>query len=128
MIPKSIREELEEDPFMRRCIYTYIGRGHECYNTPGRVTPEFEHSLIYGGKQLQERFAIVPVCFYHHRGGGMDKAFHQFVALCIRLTQTEYIGLKKKYPRHNWDQTIKFLNHTYKHLWSSDTTPSFTHK
>lgn len=62
---------LARDPFMKRCIHD----NEEC---DGRV--EFEHALIYAGKQVVEWWSIVPVCTYHHRGKGLVKDFNQAVA------------------------------------------------
>lgn len=57
-IPPKLREAMAEDPFYEKCCL----QGHAC---SGRI--EWHHSLIYGGKQLQEKFAIVPLCKFHHR-------------------------------------------------------------
>lgn len=56
-IPEEIKREMENDPFYKKCC---IGN-HEC---SGRV--EWHHNLIYKGKQVQEKWCILPVCHYHH--------------------------------------------------------------
>lgn len=57
-IPPALREEMSNDPFYKKCCLSYHG------NCNGRI--EWHHSLIYGGKQVQAKFAILPVCHYHH--------------------------------------------------------------
>lgn len=51
----------------------------------GRVTKE--HAMYFGGKQIQEDWAILDICAYHtevdfHQdGGGMNKEKHVWIAL-----------------------------------------------
>lgn len=87
-MPKNLRAELTCDPYYYRCV-----RGNsEC---EGRIT--FEHALMYRGKQIQERFAIIPLCEYHHLGEGLIKRYNQAIALA-RATEKE----KEKYPLLPW--------------------------
>jgi len=51
MIPIKLRKELEQDPFYKTCCLT--GR------TDGKI--EKHHNLIFAGKQVQKKFAILPV-------------------------------------------------------------------
>ncbi len=51
MIPVKLRKELSEDKFYKKCCIT--GR------TDGKI--DFHHNLIFAGKQVQEKFAILPV-------------------------------------------------------------------
>jgi len=51
MIPPLLREELSQDPFMKRCCIT--GR------TDGKI--EFHHNMSWQGKNLNKKFAILPV-------------------------------------------------------------------
>lgn len=48
-IPKHIRQQLSQDPFMLRCCIT------------GEPTENWHHALIYGGKAVQAWWAILPV-------------------------------------------------------------------
>ena len=99
-IPKKLREQIAADPFMQKCVYQH------CW-----FKPEWEHALLYQNKQINEAWAIIPVCTYHHRGGGMDKDYHRFVALS-RATDDDL----KKYPRVDWGQMKKYLTKQYAHL------------
>lgn len=59
MIPKKIRDEMSEDPFYQQCCITGTP------NTSAKV--EWHHNLIYAGKQVQEKFAILPLREDIHR-------------------------------------------------------------
>lgn len=57
-IPKSVKRELEEDETMKQCAV----RGCKC------IDLEWHHVWMFGGKQIQETWAIVALCKKHHRG------------------------------------------------------------
>lgn len=59
-IPKKLREQLAVDMFYSRCCITGLP------SQPGdRI--EWHHNMIFAGKQVQERFAILPVLSSIHR-------------------------------------------------------------
>ena len=96
-IPPKMREQMSRDPYMEFCIH------------PGcKNIPEWEHAFIYAGKQINEKWAIVPCCMYHHRGEGLDKHFNQWVAI-NRATEEEL----QKYGKKNWAQLKATLNEEY---------------
>ena len=70
--------------------------------------PEWEHAMIYQGKQVNEKWAIVPVCVYHHRGEGLDKNYNIHCAL-QRATQKDL----EKFNRTNWTRLKVFLSKKY---------------
>jgi hypothetical protein len=92
-IPERIKRILEIDPYYHTCARS----GSDC---KGRIT--WEHAIIYAGKQVQEKWAIIPLCEYHHLGKGLDKQINIFIALS-RATPEEL----KKYPRVDWEQEKK---------------------
>lgn len=101
-IPETLREQIASDPFMKTCI-----RKHE--NTcSGRIT--WEHCFTYAGKQINEAWAIVPLCVYHHLGNGFDKEYGQYIAL-TRASEDEL----SKYPRVNWQQLKQYLVNRYEY-------------
>lgn len=58
-IPEELREEMANDPFYKKCCledYTF--------GCVGKI--EWHHNLIYAGRQVNEKFCILPVCKYHH--------------------------------------------------------------
>lgn len=85
MIPKKLREEMSNDPYYKVCARS----NSECKS---RIT--WEHALMYAGKQIQEKWAIIPLCEFHHLGNGLVKTFNQMIAFS-RATKEEL----KKYPK-----------------------------
>jgi len=114
-IPLDVRAVLEKRPEMHRCIYCKIKAEREkCCDMYGRRNGrvEWEHAFIYSGKQIQEWWAIIGVCYYHHRGDGQNKDFNKWCAL-KRVTAKQFAELKEKYPRFNWDWEYKRLQKKY---------------
>ena len=83
-IPIKLKKQLSEDEYYKTCVR----KNEEC---KGRIT--WEHAILYAGKQVQERFAIIPLCYYHHLGDGLKKAENIKIAM-QRATEED----KKKYP------------------------------
>lgn len=105
-ISEKVKKELVADPRMKVCAREDEG------NCEGRIT--WEHALIYGGSQIDEAWAILGICEFHHAvnrhqdGKGMNKEKHEWLAL--RQAPPE---AREKYPRINWDQRLKYLNQKY---------------
>ena len=70
------------------------------------------HPTIYAGKQIQERWCIIPVCTYHHRNGGLDKRFNEYIA----LRRSNIADLTLRMPKTDWIQKFKYLSGKYRHL------------
>lgn len=62
-MPTKLRKELAADPYYHTCARAGID-GHVC---AGRVT--WDHAIIVAGRQLQEGWAIVPLCEKAHGVG-----------------------------------------------------------
>jgi len=62
-IPEEMREALEQDPYMHRCIISNT----EC---SGRI--EWNHAFIYAGRRRNEPWALQPMCSTHH---GQEAAY-----------------------------------------------------
>ncbi|MGH7782249.1 MAG: hypothetical protein ACREO5_00165 [Candidatus Binatia bacterium] len=96
-IPPKLRKQLSEDPYYKACARA----GTDC---DGRIT--CEHSILYAGKQVQERWAIIPLCAFHHSvdefqdGPGLNKRINRQIAMS-RATEED----KKKYSRLRWRQS-----------------------
>ena len=88
-IPQKLRQQISEDQFMKVCARS----GLDC---KGQIT--WEHSFIYSGRQINEAWAIIPLCVYHHLGAGMDKRINEQIAF-NRATKEEL----NKYPKRNWN-------------------------
>jgi hypothetical protein len=92
-IPMKLRLEMAEDSYYESCARANEG------GCKGRIT--WEHAFMYAGKQINERWAIIPLCVYHHLGPGLDKRKNERIAIA-RATEQDL----QKYPRKNW-QTYK---------------------
>lgn len=91
-IPEKLRAELAADPEYTRCSL----QGYEPCD--GRIT--WEHVFTFAGKQVQERWAIIPLCERHHGvglyadQGTLNKRRNQWVAL-NRATDVELKAASK---------------------------------
>jgi len=93
-IPLKLRKQISEDPFMKVCI-------HKMYRGEvGTGELQWEHALLYGGKQIQESWAIVPCRkSFNVDATGKTKRFNQYIAL-LRATDEDL----SKYPKKDWKQ------------------------
>ncbi len=107
-ISKRVRNILQADPFMTRCSHNIRKLAQRC---DGRI--EWEHVWLYAGRQIDEAWAIIPLCTYHHRGKGLDKNFNRFVSL-LRVTTDDAKEMLRLYPRTDWAQQRKWLVGIYK--------------
>lgn len=104
-IPEKLKRDMLADPYYRRCAR----ENSEC---AGRIT--WEHAFIHAGKQIQELWAIIPLCAFHHAvdeyqdGGDLCKEINQFLALS-RATAEDLA----KYPKTNWGQMFSYLSSKY---------------
>lgn len=94
-VPQKLRNKWRKEDWLgiqRECMRADEG------NCAGRITKE--HAIIYAGKQLQEEWAILDICVYHHEvdeyqdGGGMNKEKHIWLALC-RAPEERLLALRK---------------------------------
>lgn len=93
-IPEKMKREMSIDPYYEKCAIC-DGR------CQGRIT--WEHCWTYGGRQINEKWAIISICEFHHglglycNKGGLNKNINQFISL-MRATPEEL----KKYPKVDW--------------------------
>lgn len=100
VIPLNIRGYLSKDPFMKVCIR---------HSSDCDLRIEWEHAWIYAGKQIQEVWAIVPCCTYHHRGAGLNKEYNQLISL-LRASEMGVLPfIIAKYPKIEWIQKYRYL-------------------
>lgn len=91
-IPQRLRKEIDRDPQYKICSL----KGHGTCS--GRIT--MEHTLIYAGRQIQEKWSIIPLCALHHEvdffqdAHTMEKEKNVWVAL-NRATDDELIKYSK---------------------------------
>lgn len=94
-IPTKLKEIMSSDPYYKRCARANL----DC---EGRIT--WEHSYIYASCQINEVWAIIPLCWRHHLGDLLDKKENQRIAL--RRATPEDLA---KYPKKDWEYEKKYL-------------------
>ena len=85
--PLKLRKKWATDP-PRTCM-----RADE--NCSGILTKE--HALLYAGRQVQEDWAILDLCWAHHLGEFLNKRENIRIALS-RATKEDLL----KYPKNTW--------------------------
>lgn len=110
VMSKSVRADVGQDPEYLRCGLQGL-LGDLIGACGGRVTRE--HSLIFAGKKIQEKWAIIPCCAKHHgvdeyqdRPGMAPKEVREWVAL-NRGTDSD---LKRFSKAINYIQKRIYLN------------------
>lgn len=58
-IPSELREDMANDPFYTKCALQGI-----LGTCTGRI--EWHHNLINAGRQVNEKWCILPLCHSHH--------------------------------------------------------------
>jgi len=82
MIPKKLLNDILCDPFYKRCCITG--------EASGKI--DFHHNLIFAGKQVQEKFAILPVhnsIHQYHMGITSDIKEELNKIMASRMTEEE---------------------------------------
>ena len=82
-MPAALRKECAADPFYSKCCIT----GVLAKNTK----VEYHHNLIFAGKQVQEKWAILPLAESVHE----DIAYHKEKCDWIMLNRADAATLKK---------------------------------
>lgn len=90
-LPQVFEEISQERPF---CERQALFRDHLCQ---GRST--MEHAIIYAGRQLNEKWSIIRLCYWSHLGPGLNKRINEWIAL-QHATEADL----KKYPKRDWNQ------------------------
>lgn len=96
--PAWLREYWNKNP-AKKCERSETGM------CSGRLTKE--HAWIYAGRQIQEIWAVIDLCWYHHLGEGLDKQENQRISL--RKATEEDLS---KYPKKDWNYERKWLKLT----------------
>jgi hypothetical protein len=91
-IPDRLKQEMASDEYYSKCARCKDG------HCSGRIT--WEHAIIHAGRQLNEKWAIIPLCEYHHGvnqfqdGGDLKKEKNIWIAL-NRATDQQLIKYSK---------------------------------
>ena len=95
-IPKKLRDILASDPFMKRCLY-------DNKNCNGSV--QWHHNFIHAGRQVNEVWAIVPLCAHHHDRIKTDKSVVNTV--CMLRSDGNYKNYASDYFKQQYSLAQK---------------------
>ena len=95
-ISLRVKLALQDDPFMKKCCI-----GGMC---EGRI--EWHHVWIYAGSQIDEVWAIVPACKFHHDKAHLPGMNARFQKISLERANEEDLA---KYPKKDWAQIKKYL-------------------
>lgn len=108
-IPQKMKNEMLGDPLYMKCLRAEICKDHACQ---GRIT--LEHVWIYAGRQINEIWAIIPLCAYAHSvdlfqdRGILNKEINEWLSI-NRMTEEDM----QKYDRKDWKARKAWLNRKY---------------
>lgn len=103
-IPKKLRAQLANDPFYRRCCIT-----GEAAKPWDRV--QWHHNMTFAGRQVQARFAILPVLESVHRKANKKSVREKLDWIMLNRMSTEDLLLFGK--GINWYGRLEYLNQKY---------------
>lgn len=95
-IPQKLRREMNDDLFYGRCCLTGGGKVKNLASQwdPKRI--EWHHNLIYAGKQVQEKWCILPVIKeLHDRANDPEVRKIMDWVMLNRATETELARYSK---------------------------------
>lgn len=110
-IPPRVKKEILEDPFYDKCILT--GKSKKL------VKIDWHHVWSYGAKQINAKWAIVPVWSELHSPQGRDDAIHRCketkeYVQWLTLNRVSLDWLSQMYPHKRWYIEYDYLNNKYK--------------
>ena len=110
------------DVYYRYCARADLLNDHACLPNPVTFRLiEWEHAFSHedAGRQVNEKGAIVPLCWWSHEGPGKNKEIAKWIAV-NRMTAEEMA----RYPMTDWQQIKKHLNSLHGVPdWSAVTPP-----
>lgn len=92
-IPQSLKDELAADPYYQKCCLDYTGM------CEGRI--EWHHALLYGGRQQNRKFCILPLCHGHHLRAENREIKAKLEAIMVSRATAEDLA---EYPRRQWNK------------------------
>ena len=111
-IPLKWKEEMKVDPYYQKCCLTG-NKKKDGYKI------DWHHAWEYSGRQIQEKWAIMPIWWKKHAAvNGDDDSVHncketelkvQYLSLC----RVNLENLKMRMPKKDWDQEFKVLQNKF---------------
>ena len=94
VIPRKIRDKIEQDDFFRYCVIT------------GSEGVSIEHCWIYAGRQINELWALVPLRRDLNTSHPPVEVKERCRLISLNRATKEDLA---KYPKKNWDIIHKYL-------------------
>ena len=94
-IPTQLREEMANDPFYKTC----------CLGGSGKI--EWHHNLIYAGRQVNEKWCILPLSQEMHRIADRKDIKAKLNRIMLSRATKEDLA---RYPKVNWLQMKLWLD------------------
>ncbi len=104
-IPTKLRFELANDPFYKVCVITGLGTGKI----------EWHHNLIFAGRQVQEKFAILPLMDYIHEKARLSHVKDILDWIMLNRATTE--ELERYSKAENLVEKRDRLNFRFHRVW-----------
>ena len=106
-IPIKLREEMNADPYYRRCCLT-----------GSKKDIVWHHSFRYAHGQINEKWAIMPLTNKKHAFDGDPDSVHNCLKTRRRvqylsLLRADIDDLKMRMPKKDWQQEFVFLKRLY---------------
>lgn len=95
-IPESLKLQIKNSGINDACAYC-----------GSKLNVEWHHVWIYGGKQINEIWAIVGACKYHHGEVNKNNEIKEFFEI-VSLTRAYEEDLEK-YPKKDWELIKRYL-------------------
>ena len=96
-----MRKEIAEDEFMKKCCIT------------GDYQVSWEHCWLYAGKQINEKWAIVPLRRDLNTSHPPKEVKERCQLISINRATKKDLA---KYPKKNWEQIHKYLKSKYENI------------
>lgn len=92
-IPLKLKNEIKNDPFYKTCCL----KEKDCRFENGHRPIEWHHVVIFAGRQLQEKWAILPACSgYHHKFANRRDIRDRFLRIAVARANKEELGRVSK--------------------------------
>lgn len=107
-IPQKLKEEILADDYYKKCCLTGI--------INDKI--DWHHAWQYAGKQINEKWAIMPIWWRKHAYYGDKDSVHNSLITkeyvqYLSLLRTDISDLKKRMPKKDWEQEFLRLHNKY---------------
>ena len=114
-IPSKLRENMANDNWYTKCVLSR--QNDHIFDLTGSCGGciTWEHSIIYQGRQLNEKWAIIPLCEKHHGVNNYQDAgaINKEVSVWCAINRATDMELRMVSKAINYQELKKRLNKKY---------------